>query len=112
MRLRNAVVAAVSALGLVLAVPGSALAATGQFRYTFINPDGYEMVGFMNNPPSGECLNLPGRDDDLPPAFAPQNRTDALAIVYVGTDCHGARWPLHPGIGASDRLVLRSVEFA
>ncbi len=111
MRLRNAAVAAVSALGLVLAVPGSALAATGQFRYSYTDPDGYEMVGFMNNPPSGVCLNLPGADDDLPAAYAPKNKTDELAVVYVGTDCHGPSWPLRPGTGASDRLLLRSVEF-
>ncbi|GAA2147119.1 hypothetical protein GCM10009760_37570 [Kitasatospora kazusensis] len=111
MRLRNAAVAAVSAIGLVLAVPGSALAATGQFRYTFRNSDGYELVGFMNNPVSGRCINLPGADDDLPPAYAPENATNSPAVVFVGTDCQGPDWLLAAGRGGSDRLKLRSVGF-
>lgn len=50
--LTTAVTAAAGALVLLLAVPGAAFGATGQFRYTFRTAEGYEASGFLNNPPS------------------------------------------------------------
>lgn len=108
-----AVGAACGAMALLLAVPGSAAAATGQFRYTYTTADGYETVGFMNNPASGECITLP-----TPAAVpgtasrAPQNRTDATATVFLDDDCEGPHYVLAPGADASQRLLLRSVVFS
>ncbi|MFI8952746.1 hypothetical protein ACIGO6_40615 [Streptomyces sp. NPDC053750] len=106
--------AACSAIALLLAVPGPASAATGQFRYTYTTADGYEAVGFLNNPPSGQCVNLQGPASEPGSASrAPKNRTDATATVFLDADCEGdTYYTLPPGTGASDRLLLRSVVFS
>ncbi|MEW2296425.1 hypothetical protein ABZ719_27650 [Streptomyces sp. NPDC006743] len=106
--------AACGALVLLLAVPGSASAATGQFRYTYTTAEGYDAVGFLNNPESGTCINLPA-PGAAPDAVsrAPKNRTDATATVFLDADCEGdTYYVLRPGAGASDRLLLRSVVFS
>ncbi|GHG78433.1 hypothetical protein GCM10018980_77120 [Streptomyces capoamus] len=106
--------AACSAFALLVAAPGSAFAATGQFRYTYTTTDGYEAVGFLNNPPSGQCINLQGSASE-PGSFsrAPKNRTDATATVFLDADCEGdTYYILPPGTGASERLLLRSVVFS
>nr|WP_208869018.1 hypothetical protein [Streptomyces glaucescens] len=109
-----AVGAASSAFLLLVAMPGSASAATGQFRYTYTTAEGYEAVGFLNNPASGECTNLPAPGSAPGAASrAPQNRTDATATVFLDADCEGdTYYTLPPGTGASDRLLLRSVVFS
>ncbi|MEV7107624.1 hypothetical protein [Streptomyces atroolivaceus] len=114
MRLRHHAVAALGALALVVTLPTSASAATGQFRYTYETGEGYEAVGFLNNPRSGQCINLPGAgSDELPPAYAPKNVTDATATVFLNADCDGdVYYTLRPGGGASERLKLRSVVFS
>lgn len=115
MRLRTISTAAVCALALLLSTPGSASAATGQFRYTYVTDEGYEAVGFMNNPPSEECINLPFvGSNDLRPGYAPKNRTDATAVVFRDADCEGDAWfSLRPFTGGgSDRLLVRSVLFS
>lgn len=106
--------AACTAFALLLAVPGSAAAATGQFRYTYTTTDGYEAVGFLNDPPSGQCINLQGPASEPGSASrAPKNRTDATATVFLNADCEGdTYYTLPPGSGASDRLLLRSVVFS
>ncbi|MGA4844936.1 hypothetical protein ACOBQB_01065 [Streptomyces sp. G5(2025)] len=115
MRFRRSVAAAFGALTLVLAAPTSASAAEGQFRYTYLTDEGYEAVGFLNNPPSGECINLYGvGSDDLPPGHSPKNRTDATAVVFLNADCEGdAFFSLRPHTGGgSERLKVRSVVFS
>lgn len=106
--------AAVSAAVLLVAVPGSAAAATGQFRYSYTTTDGYEAVGFLNNPVSGQCVNLtPPASEPGSASRAPKNRTDATATVFLDADCEGeAYYVLPPGRGASDRLLVRSVVFS
>ncbi|MFF3305473.1 hypothetical protein [Streptomyces sp. NPDC002908] len=114
MRFRSALAASAGALALLLATPGPASAAAGQFRYTYTTSDGYEAVGFMNYPDSGSCINIqkPGSEPGLA-AYAPQNRTDATATVFLEGDCEGdAFYTLRPGAGASDRLLVRSVVFS
>ncbi|GAA2730836.1 hypothetical protein [Streptomyces nogalater] len=109
-----AVGAACSAVVLLLAVPGSASAATGQFRYTYTTAEGYDAVGFLNNPAGGRCVNLP-TPAAAPGAVsrAPKNRTDATATVFLDADCEGdTYYTLPPGAGASDRLLVRSVVFS
>lgn len=112
--LTAAVGAAFSAFVLLMAVPGSAAAATGQFRYSYTTAEGYEAVGFLNNPASGECVNLPA-PGSAPGTVsrAPKNHTDATATVFLDADCEGdTYYTLRPGAGASDRLLLRSVVFS
>ncbi|MYW15650.1 hypothetical protein [Streptomyces sp. SID161] len=95
-------------------MPGSATAATGQFRYTYTTAEGYEAVGFLNDPPSGECIDLVG-PGSAPGSVsrAPRNHTDATATVFLGSDCEGdTYYTLLPGRGASERLLVRSVVFS
>ncbi|MEU6667960.1 hypothetical protein [Streptomyces sp. NPDC046727] len=109
-----AVGAAASAFVLLAAVPASASAATGQFRYSYTTAEGYEAVGFLNNPASGECINLaaPGAAPGAA-SRAPKNYTDATATVFLDSDCNGdTYYSLLPGKGASDRLLVRSVIFS
>lgn len=114
MRLRSAVAAASGALMLVLAVPGSASAATGQFRYSYKTADGYDAVGFINDPESGRCIDIKGAGSDgTSAAYAPKNLTDSTATVFLEAGCMGdAFYSLPPGAGASERLLLRSVVFS
>ncbi|OIK28501.1 hypothetical protein VT52_006830 [Streptomyces malaysiense] len=95
-------------------MPGSASAATGQFRYSYTTEEGYEAVGFLNDPAGGRCVNLRGPGSE-PGSFsrAPKNRTDATAIVFLRPDCEGdVYYALPPGAGAGDRLLMRSVVFS
>ncbi|WP_151771009.1 hypothetical protein [Streptomyces abyssomicinicus] len=102
-----------SAVALLVAVPGPASAAAGQFRYTYTTTEGYDAVGFLNNPPSGECVNLQGpAAEPGSPSRAPSNQTDATATVFLDSDCQGATYTLRPGARASERLLLRSVRFS
>ncbi len=111
MRLRNAAIAAASAVTLVLAIPGSAAASAGEFRYT-VRDAGGEQTRWLLGPVSGTCLNLPGATEGEP-AYAPKNRTTSSATVFSDVDCEGdTLHVLRPGAGASERLLLRSVVFA
>jgi hypothetical protein len=115
MRLRRFAAAALGALALALTLPTPAHAAEGQFRYTYLTGEGYEAVGFLNNPPNGRCINLHGADsNDLPPAHSPKNRTDATAVVFANADCQGDdHFSLRPRTGGgSERLTVRSVVFS
>ncbi|MFF7331986.1 hypothetical protein ACIQU5_19520 [Streptomyces sp. NPDC090306] len=115
MRIRHSVAAALGALVLVVTLPASAQAATGQFRYTYTTTEGYEATGFLNDPPSGQCINLYGvGSEDLAPAHSPKNRTDATATVFLHADCQGESYfTLRPHTGAgSERLHVRSVVFS
>ncbi|MER6999066.1 hypothetical protein [Streptomyces sp. NPDC000410] len=113
MRLRSAFTAVLGAALLVAAVPASASAASGQFRYEYVTVEGYEATGFLNDPPSGECRNLPGVGQENPePGHSPKNRTNAWATVFTGTNCEGEYFRLRPFTGgASERLKVRSVIF-
>ncbi|GCD41530.1 hypothetical protein [Streptomyces paromomycinus] len=113
MRLRSAFAAALGAVLLVTAAPGSASAASGQFRYSYVTVDGDEASGFLNSPPSGRCIDLHGVGQENPrPGHSPKNRTDAWATVYSGTGCKGDSFRLRPRTGgASERLKVRSVIF-
>ncbi|MEV4947890.1 hypothetical protein [Streptomyces sp. NPDC053755] len=114
MRLRSAMAAVAGAVVLLVTLPSSASAANGQFRYTYQTYDGYEAVGFLNNPESGTCINIQGAASEPgSPAHAPKNRTDATAVVFLEANCEGDTfYSLRPGGGASDRLLLRSVLFS
>ncbi|WP_411120376.1 hypothetical protein [Streptomyces sp. 058-1L] len=113
MRIRSAVPAVLAAALILAAAPTSASAAEGQFRYDFLTVDGYEVTGFLNSPPSGQCVNLPDVGQDNPqPGHSPKNRTDSQATVFSDSDCGGDSFNLRPHTGgASERLQVRSVVF-
>ncbi|MEU9189181.1 hypothetical protein AB0D14_32490 [Streptomyces sp. NPDC048484] len=114
MRLRTTVAAALGALALVLAVPTSASAATGDFSYSFVGLNGEPQSVTLHDPVSPGCTTLaevadPGASE---PAFAPQNGTDEWVMVFTEPDCTGDSWTLRPhGNPTTDRLKLRSVFF-
>ncbi|MFB7848142.1 MULTISPECIES: hypothetical protein [unclassified Streptomyces] len=115
MRLRSTVAAALGALALVVALPASAHAATGDFSYTYTGLDGSPRVGFLIDPPSRVCITLPEVADpgSSYPAHTPQNLTDSSATVFTGPGCQGDYFTLRPDGGhASSRLKLRSVVFS
>ncbi|MFD9684493.1 hypothetical protein ACFY2K_27095 [Kitasatospora sp. NPDC001309] len=110
MRLRNAGVAALGALTLLLAVPGSANAATGDFLYKYGLLGGQE--GLLPDPVSGVCLNLDGATD-LEPATSPRNFTNATATVFLDTDCNGdVYYVMNPGKKLGPLFRIRSVIFS
>lgn len=114
MRLRHSVAAALGALALVVTLPASASAATGQFSYQYVGLDGKPQSATLHDPPSGECVTLAevADPDASEPAFAPHNDTDEYALVFTEPDCTGDSWTLRPhGRPATDRLKLRSVYF-
>ncbi|MEU1503533.1 hypothetical protein [Kitasatospora sp. NPDC005748] len=108
MRLRNATLAAASAIALVLAVPASAGAATGDFLYKV----GRGAETGLADPVSGECVDLPGATTGVP-AFAPENHTRSTATAYLDFDCAGdVFFVMLPGKKYGNRLHLRSVVFS
>ncbi|WP_418960977.1 hypothetical protein [Streptomyces tritici] len=115
MRLRLAATAAAGAFALLLSLPGSASAASGQFTYVYADENGDPAVGRLFDPPSGVCLTLSEVADEAttPPAHSPRNRTDAVATAFTGTDCTGDAFSMRPHTGyGSERLKLRSVFFS
>ncbi|MFE0255893.1 hypothetical protein [Streptomyces sp. NPDC059010] len=112
MRLRRTLGAALGAVALVVTLPASASAATGDFSYKFTGLDGSPQSVTLHDPPSPGCIPLaevadPGSSE---PAFAPHNDTDTWVMVFTEPDCTGDSWTLRPhGQPASDRLKLRSV---
>lgn len=114
MRLRTAVVAAASALALLVAVPGSASAATGEFGYSYVGLDGQPRRALLIDPQSDVCVVIPEAADpgSSEPAFSPRNRTDSVARVFTNPDCTGDEFDLRAFSGrGSERLKLRSVVF-
>ncbi|MFH8384069.1 hypothetical protein ACH4E7_24505 [Kitasatospora sp. NPDC018058] len=110
MRLRNAALAVASAVALVLAVPMSANAATGDFLYK-VGPVPGVPAGIAD-PESGKCINLPFTTE-RDPGFAPENFTNSTATVFLGFDCSGdVFYVMNPGKRLGDRLKLRSVVFS
>ncbi|MFE2412042.1 hypothetical protein ACFXDE_27220 [Kitasatospora sp. NPDC059408] len=107
MRLRNAVLASASALALVLAVPTSAGAATGDFLYKV----GPGVLTGLADPESRVCIDLPELGNG--PAFAPENLTSSTATVFLDAHCDGdVFYVMNPGKKLGDKLKLRSVIFS
>ncbi|WP_405999168.1 hypothetical protein [Streptomyces sp. NBC_00829] len=113
MRLRTVSAAALCALTMLLAAPGSAAAADGEFVYAYEDIGGNPHLGYLFDPPSGECITLPEvASEYVTPAHSPTNLTDATATVFTGVDCEGDHYVLRPfGGHAGTRLKLRSVVF-
>ncbi|GAB2743209.1 hypothetical protein [Kitasatospora kifunensis] len=110
MRLRNTAVAALGALTLLIAVPSSAHAATGDFLYKVGRLPG--VPSGLADPQSGVCINLDGATE-ADPAFAPDNFTTSTATVFLDFDCNGDVYRvMNPGQRLGDRLKFRSVVFS
>jgi hypothetical protein len=115
MRLRSVLITALGGGVLVLAAPGLAGAATGDFSYRFLDGYGIRQESTLESPPSRECITLPEVADEYGtmPADSPRNRTDATAVAFTKPDCVGDYFVLRPLTGyGSERLKLRSVLFS
>ncbi|MER7734973.1 hypothetical protein ABTX80_29170 [Streptomyces erythrochromogenes] len=115
MRLRHAAVAAFGAFTLLLTVPTSASAATGEFQYTVTGLDGRPLRVVLEDPRSEQCITLPEVADPgaSSPAHSPRNRTTSTATVFTEPGCEGDFFTLRPVTGyGSARLQLRSVVFS
>ncbi len=114
MRRYKTLLAVISAVGLMAAVPAIATAADGEFTYRYYDEDEQLRIGTLVDPPSGECVDIPEVIvfyDTY--AFRPRNNTGGSATVFQAGDCAGdAFYTLRPGGRASDRLLLRSVVFS
>ncbi|PKV90150.1 hypothetical protein [Streptomyces sp. TLI_146] len=114
MRLRHTVGTALGALALVVTVPTSANAATGEFSYTYVDLNGANQFGYLENPLSGVCLEIP--EATLPtqqPAFSAQNRTDKTASTFSEPLCQGTRYTVKARTGVGNaRQKFRSVRFS
>lgn len=89
-RFRQAAAAAAACFALAVALPGSAHAAAGEFRYTYYD-DANRTPGVLIDPDSRTCVTLPevADPDTTEPAFAPENLTDSTATMFTGPDCDG-----------------------
>ncbi|MFE3877978.1 hypothetical protein ACFXPX_26720 [Kitasatospora sp. NPDC059146] len=109
MRLRNAVLAVASAAALVLAVPMSANATTGDFLYR-VGPLPGVQTG-LADPEGRVCINVP--ETGNAPAYAPENFTTSTATVFLETDCDGdVFYVMNPGKKLGNKLKFRSVIFS
>ncbi|MET8753020.1 hypothetical protein ABZW32_23385 [Streptomyces sp. NPDC004667] len=112
MRIRTTLTAALGALALIVAVPGSASAALGEFSYRYVNQLGVTVPGALLDPVSGECINVPEllADSD---AHSPHNLTNSTATVFLDKDCDGdVYYTMAPGKRLGERLHFRSVIFS
>ncbi|MFD4925781.1 hypothetical protein ACFWNE_31345 [Streptomyces goshikiensis] len=114
MRVRNTLAAALGALLLSAALPASpAAAAIGDFQYTYVGLNGVHLQAELNNPDSGQCINIPETIGSALPALAPRNYTTAPATVFLDADCDGDVYrTLAPGQRLGNGLRLRSVIFS
>ncbi|QEV18055.1 MULTISPECIES: peptidase inhibitor family I36 protein [Streptomyces] len=112
MRFRTSLAAALGALALVVTLPTSANAATGQFVFTY-NRDGKTIEARLNDPKGRECIDLAEvADPSATPAHSPRNRTNSIVTVYSDLECEGESFSLraYSGFGG-EGLKFRSVIF-
>ncbi|MCF3183114.1 hypothetical protein IPZ70_24685 [Streptomyces polychromogenes] len=111
MRLRSTLAAIAGAVALTVAVPSApASAAVGEFLYR-VGP-GVGLPHGLTDPPSGECLDVPGATLEEP-AHTPRNATLSTATVFLDFGCNGDTfYVLNPGKILGNRLKFRSVVFS
>ncbi|MET9418337.1 hypothetical protein ABZY03_29930 [Streptomyces klenkii] len=115
MRLRAITSAAACALTLLLTAPGPASAAEGEFSYTYVDANGANQFGYLNNPVSKECIVIPQAADPekTKPAFAANNRASTKATTWSETNCTGNRYSVKAKTGSGNaRQKFRSVKFS
>ncbi|MFD7236401.1 hypothetical protein ACFWAT_13985 [Streptomyces syringium] len=108
--------AAACALTFLLATPGSASAALGDFFYTYTDADGVEQRQKVTDPdiPNRQCHNVKEAEDPATtkPAHSPVNETDTNAYVFSDIDCDGTAQVLALGGGRGGvNLKFRSFLF-
>ncbi|MEV6841252.1 hypothetical protein AB0N17_43450 [Streptomyces sp. NPDC051133] len=93
-RLRVIATAAVSALALLLAIPGSASAnADGDFYYRYKDANGEEHSVTVTSPPDGRCYEVPEVENGTTTAaYTPDNATDVEIDVYDKAHCQGNKF--------------------
>ncbi|MER7015510.1 hypothetical protein ABT324_29095 [Saccharopolyspora sp. NPDC000359] len=110
MRLRATAAAALGAAGMLLSLPGSALAAEGEFYYA-AQYQGREYTSTISDPADRTCHRLPVPESS--PAYRVHNGTDATAVVFLDADCAtDTYFVLQPGQTAPRAVLVRSVIFA
>ncbi|CAM5641405.1 hypothetical protein SAVIM338S_06282 [Streptomyces avidinii] len=115
MRLRNALAAALGAAVLIVALPSSASAATGSldFKYGDVADPTNAQIQFPN---LNECYTVPTVNGVVVDAYAPENRSNADAVMFLDTQCYdageeGEEVLLHPGDTRGNEYHFRSVKF-
>lgn len=99
-RLRAVAPAAFFALALLLAAPGPASAATGDFSYSYDDETGRTVTVNVHDPVNGKCTNVPEvANGTSGAAYAPNNRTDREVQVFTGRNCAGNRYIVGKGAG-------------
>ncbi|MEV7420168.1 hypothetical protein [Streptomyces sp. NPDC089919] len=115
MRLRNAAVALIGGLALVISVSQPSSAATGNFTYKYVAGDGTTKEGVFTDPNGGECFDIPEAADpeSTQPAHTPVNRTTATATVFADAGCEGDFVVLKELTGkGSENTKFRSASFS
>ncbi|MFI0462501.1 MULTISPECIES: hypothetical protein [Saccharopolyspora] len=112
MRLRATVAAALGAAGLLLSLPGSALAADGEFSYWVEGTNAYHQRALLD--PAGRLCHRLELPNPEAPAYGVRNNTDATAIVFLDSNCSSDvyYYVLQPGQQAPRDVAVRSVTFS
>ncbi|MGP4017086.1 hypothetical protein [Saccharopolyspora sp. 5N708] len=111
MRLRATVTAALGAAGLLLSLPGSALAAEGEFFYSFDRFGAVQRDALFD--PDGEVCHRLDLPNSYTPAYRVQNETNATAVVFLDPSCDSdVYFVLRPGQHAPAGVEVRSVTFS
>lgn len=111
MRLRTALAAATAAFALVLSAAGSSSAATGEFRYVTLDLNNVQIQHVLDNPMSGECIDLEGTANL--PALLGRNFTTSTATVFQDASCDGDTfWTVSPFNSTPVTARFRSVVFS
>lgn len=114
---RTAVILGTAALLGVLATPGSASAALGDFFYTYTGADGVEHRQKLddegrNSLASRECHNVKEAEaEGTKPAHSPKNNTDEKVYLFKDIDCDGTYQVLGSGAEGGKNLEFRSFFF-
>ncbi|KAA5824944.1 hypothetical protein ABT337_33110 [Saccharopolyspora hirsuta] len=110
MRLRATAAAALGAAGMLLSLPGSALAAEGEF-YFKAQYQGREYVSAISDPAGRICHRLAVPENS--PAYQVRNETNATAVVFLDSSCAtDTFFTLQPGQTAPRGVLVRSVLFS
>ncbi|WP_037318209.1 hypothetical protein [Amycolatopsis orientalis] len=112
MRKNAAFLAVATVVTLALATPAAATASEGEFTYWHYGDNGELQSVTLEDPPSGDCFDLPELTDAADDyAFRSFNQTDSAATVFKGDGCQGDSFVLDVGARGSDGLLFRSVIF-
>lgn len=110
MRLR-ATAAALGAVGVLLSLPGSALAAEGDFAYSFQH-EGQVFRTALHDPEGRVCHRLDLLDAVDASAYRVHNGTTETAVAFADADCASdAYFVLRAGETAPPGVLVRSVLF-